>query len=301
VKDVNANPGASEDTGSLVRDLEAAREMVRSLNSQNSELRSKLEVLSADTRECSETRSNSSASSSEGNFTNRDAIEESSCDTSSSESLEDLNSDKSIKDHSNESFDNVSNVAENVQETIINTTDLPFVPNQMNSFKSLEVRHIKAMEQVAKLTLEKEQLEYIIGRLQDETETVGDYVVMYQHQRQQQKLRLQEKEEQLAQVARDKDELRVKLSSLQEMITRLISRDQGEPAPITETGIEVGEEVTLEKGDITESKTPAVSDDREKILELIADIGSGSETMMANYQECQPWFWVTSPYKVMTV
>ena len=39
----------------------------------------------------------------------------------------------------------------------------------MNSFKSLEVRHIKAMEQVAKLTLEKEQLEYIIGRLQDET------------------------------------------------------------------------------------------------------------------------------------
>ena len=81
-------------------------------------------MLSANTRECSETRSNSSASSSEGNFTNRDAIEESSCDTSSSESLEDLNSDKSIKDHSNESFDNVSNenVAENVQETIINTT-----------------------------------------------------------------------------------------------------------------------------------------------------------------------------------
>ena len=61
---------------------------------------------------------------------------------------------------------------------------------------------------------------------------------MYQHQRQQQKLRLQEKEEQLAQVARDKDELRVKLSSLQEMITRLISRDQDDPAPITETGYE---------------------------------------------------------------
>ena len=67
-------------------------------------------------------------------------------------------------------------------------------------------------------------------------ETVGDYVVMYQHARQQQKLRLQEKEEQLAQVARDKDELRAKLSSLQEMVTRLIARDQGGPAPVTETG-----------------------------------------------------------------
>ena len=38
VQDVNANSGASEDS-SLARDLEAAREMVRSLNSQNSELR----------------------------------------------------------------------------------------------------------------------------------------------------------------------------------------------------------------------------------------------------------------------
>ena len=66
-------------------------------------------------------------------------------------------------------------------------------------------------------------------------ETVGDYVVMYQHARQQQKLRLQEKEEQLAQVARDKDELRAKLSSLQEMVTRLIARDQDGPAPVTET------------------------------------------------------------------
>ena len=49
--------------------------------------------------------------------------------------------------------------------------DLPSVPksNQMSSFKSLEARLIKAMEQVAKLSLDKEQLEYIIGRLQDET------------------------------------------------------------------------------------------------------------------------------------
>ena len=65
---------------------------------------------------------------------------------------------------------------------------------------------------------------------------MGDYVVMYQHARQQQKLRLQEKEEQLAQVARDKDELRAKLSSLQEMVTRLIARDQDSPAPVTESG-----------------------------------------------------------------
>ena len=49
----------------------------------------------------------------------------------------------------------------------------------MNSFKSLEVRHIKAMEQVAKLTLEKEQLEYIIGRLQDETGKMQDQMIRH--------------------------------------------------------------------------------------------------------------------------
>ena len=51
--------------------------------------------------------------------------------------------------------------------------------------------------------------------------------------------------------------------------------------------IEVGEEATTEEGNVTEHKAPAGSDDREKILELIADIGSGSESMMANYQEGQ--------------
>ena len=85
--------------------------------------------------------------------------------------------------------------------------------------------------------------------------------------------------------------------------------------------IEVGEEVTSEERSDTETKSPASPEsDREKILELIADIGSGSESMMANYQEgqvqtksqspamlmlyfiFQPWFWVdTSPHKVMTV
>merc|ERR1711862_1027659 len=97
---------------------------------------------------------------------------------------------------------------------------------------------IKAMEQVAKLTLEKEQLEYIIGRLQDETETVGDYVVMYQHQRQQQKLRMQEKEDQLLQLSKDRQELRTKLSSLQDMVTKLMSKeDEAETSHV-----EVGEE-----------------------------------------------------------
>ena len=39
MRDRNANPDVSDDMVAMARDLEAAREMVRSLNSQNSELR----------------------------------------------------------------------------------------------------------------------------------------------------------------------------------------------------------------------------------------------------------------------
>ena len=132
----------------------------------------------------------------------------------------------------------------------MNWSDLPFVNNnqKVNSFQSLENRFVKAMEQIAKLSLDKEQLEHLVARLQDETgidcliivlqqefehlnltETIGDYVVMYQHQRHQQKLRMAEKEEQLQQLAQDRAELKNKLTSLQEMVTQLIQKQQDDP------------------------------------------------------------------------
>ena len=53
----------------------------------------------------------------------------------------------------------------------MNCSDLPFVNNnqKVTSFQSLENRFVKAMEQIAKLSLDKEQLEHLVARLQDET------------------------------------------------------------------------------------------------------------------------------------
>ena len=34
-------------------------------------------------------------------------------------------------------------------------------------------------------------------RLQEETDTIGDYVIMYQHQRKQQRIKIQEKEQEV--------------------------------------------------------------------------------------------------------
>ena len=120
------------------------------------------------------------------------------------------------------------------------------------------------------------------------TETIGDYVVMYQHQRHQQKLKMAEKEEQLQQLAKDRAELSSKLETLQTMVTSVMSSpDQGAREEVT-TELAVSEKMkeTLEK---------------EKILELIADIGSDSAQMMATCDKFQPWFWEQSQHPVMTV
>ena len=167
------------------RELEQARDVIRSLNSQNSELRSKLEVLSSNTRECSETRSNSSEEIQQDEMADTSFSE-----SSSSESFEELSGDKPSVPAapSSDSFVNVKDVG-SIEETIINTSgenietslfikfssrhfaDLPFVRHQTpaDSFQHLENRFIKAMDQIAKLSHDKEQLEHLVARLQDET------------------------------------------------------------------------------------------------------------------------------------
>ena len=101
------------------RELEQARDVIRSLNSQNSELRSKLEVLSSNTRECSETRSNTSEE-----INQDDMADTSFSESSSSESFEELSGDKSPPvpaAPSSDSFVNVKDVG-SVEETVINTS-----------------------------------------------------------------------------------------------------------------------------------------------------------------------------------
>ena len=119
-------------------------------------------------------------------------------------------------------------------------------------------------------------------------ETIGDYVVMYQHQRHQQKLKMAEKEEQLQQLAKDRAELSSKLETLQTMVTSVMSgpEEAGRQQPAAEVAVSEKMKETMEK---------------EKILELIADIGSDSAQMMATCDKFQPWFWEQSPHKVMTV
>ena len=64
--------------------------------------------------------------------------------------------------------------------------------------------------------------EHVIVQLQEETNTVGEYITIYQYQRQQQRKRLEENERQLQIVSRDREDLKTKLSQLQQLVTSFV-------------------------------------------------------------------------------
>jgi len=298
----------------MEKELYQAREMIRNLNSQNSELRSKLEVLSSNTRDCSESRCDSS---SDGRV---EMVESSLSD--SSDSFVELNVKEKSNVSSSDSFVNVDPAQNDeyeasetdvtsVEQTVIRTVDLPFAPSQelsssqtnssldnFESMKQLENRFMAAMEQLAKLSSDKEQLEHLVERLQEETETIGDYVIMYQHQRKMQKIKIQEKEEQVIQLAKDRAELLTKLTQLQKLVTNLVD-DPSEDVSISTQETLVEEVGTKSPEKVSEKM--ASSMEKEKILELISEIGTDSGQIMARCENFEPWFWENSPSKVMTV
>merc|ERR1719318_2222077 len=64
-----------DDQSEIKKELDQSKETIRSLNSQISELQSKLEVLSSQTRDCSESRSSSRFSNGRSGITDSDSCD----------------------------------------------------------------------------------------------------------------------------------------------------------------------------------------------------------------------------------
>eukprot|EP00092_Neocalanus_flemingeri_P031018 GFUD01033693.1.p1 GENE.GFUD01033693.1~~GFUD01033693.1.p1 ORF type:complete len:866 (-),score=253.22 GFUD01033693.1:551-2803(-) len=277
------------ENAAIKKDLEQSQESIRCLNSQISELQSKLEVLSSQTRECSESRSSSRFSDGRTGMVDTDSD---SCD-----SYIEVESTKTTKDDSSESFIDLggthtpnvisSQTKDNEYntETVTDASRSHCIDN-IEALKQLERRFITAMDQLVELSSDKEQLEYLVERLQQETETVGDYVIMYQHQRIQQKLKIQEKEEEVRKLAKDREELQDKLMKLQGLVTNLVDNSK----------------IVREKVSIEHNTEKSVDmEEKMKILELLTEIGTESGDIIARCEISEPWFWENSQTKVMTV
>lgn len=101
----------------------------------------------------------------------------------------------------------------------------PHIPTDEAMLK-LQERFTRTMSEIADLTEEKNRLEHLVTQLQGETETIGEYIALYQCQRQQLKQREQEKDAQLQTIVQDREEMRLKLTQLNSLVSQLIGGGQ---------------------------------------------------------------------------
>ncbi|XP_061867431.1 golgin subfamily A member 2 isoform X3 [Colius striatus] len=92
-----------------------------------------------------------------------------------------------------------------------------------SAMEKLQSRFTELMREKADLKERLEELEHRCIQLSGETDTIGEYIALYQSQRAILKQRHQEKEEYISRLAQDKEEMKVKLLELQDLVMRLVS------------------------------------------------------------------------------
>ncbi|CAF0730098.1 unnamed protein product [Adineta steineri] len=98
-------------------------------------------------------------------------------------------------------------------------------PQLQNGFvEKIIDRFNRAMRDNADLQDRTQQLEHLILQLQSETDTIGDYISLYQQQRHQLHRRYQEKDDYIKQLTQDRLNLQRKLSELETLLMRGLNK-----------------------------------------------------------------------------
>ncbi|XP_018787777.1 PREDICTED: golgin subfamily A member 2 [Bactrocera latifrons] len=104
--------------------------------------------------------------------------------------------------------------------TSSSNTSTPYLPTE-EAVERLEQRFTRLMSQVADLTDEKQRLEHLVLQLQSETETIGEYITLYQTQRRMLKQREYEKAAQMQLLQREREQLRDRIGILNNLVNSL--------------------------------------------------------------------------------
>jgi len=86
------------------------------------------------------------------------------------------------------------------------------------SQQQLIERFNRSMHENAELKDRTQHLEHVILQLQSETETIGDYIYLYQQQREQLQRRYQEKDDYIKQLTQDRFNLQKKIIRIRNFI-----------------------------------------------------------------------------------
>lgn len=130
--------------------------------------------------------------------------------------------------------------------------------------QKLEERFKRTMEDIARLTDEKLELEHLVMQLQGETETIGEYIALYQYQRSILNQRSKEKDEELRLLNADRKHIKEKLDELNRLVEQFV--------PDKMPSSELLEECQKLTNDVPEETQYRV----DKIREIISEIHSSN-------------------------
>ncbi|XP_034945665.1 golgin subfamily A member 2-like [Chelonus insularis] len=186
-------------------------------------------------------------------------------------------------------------------EHIKDTKETQIDPDELVSepLMKLEKRFKETIERVAELSDEKQRLEHLVLQLQGETETIGEYITLYQKQRAILHLKAQEREQTFRQLIDQRNQQQVQLHQLKVLVADLLKNK-----PIDHVGSNNKEnsfnthvdnnvtsngatnEVAIEKAQ--EVKADEEKETKEKILELLTEIKDCKDncSLEPNFHPC---------------
>ncbi|XP_058979726.1 golgin subfamily A member 2-like [Musca domestica] len=157
--------------------------------------------------------------------------EQQNCNDGGSEVHDEHDSHKHSHDNDNENecnsqMDVCEEATEIVQRPVtpkMSTASKPKTPHiaTEEAVEKLQLRFTQLMGQVADLTEEKQRLEHLVMQLQSETETIGEYIALYQTQRRILKQREYEKAAQTALLQEERQQMRERLTMLNNLVNSL--------------------------------------------------------------------------------
>ncbi|XP_075841928.1 golgin subfamily A member 2 isoform X4 [Microtus pennsylvanicus] len=188
------------------------------------------------------------------------------------------------------------------------------------AMEKLQSRFLEVMQEKVELKERVEELEHCCIQLSGETDTIGEYIALYQNQRAVLKARHLEKEEYINRLAQDKEEMKVKLLELQELVLRLVNERNDwqskflavsqNPADVPTTvptgSQEFGAAAAEQQGDLREvsladsvettqgdagAPAPPENHTAQQIMQLLREIQNPQERPGLGSNPCIPFFY----------
>ncbi|CAL7950860.1 unnamed protein product [Xylocopa violacea] len=158
--------------------------------------------------------------------------------------------------------------------------------------KQLEQRFKETMERVAELTEEKQKLEHLVLQLQSETETIGEYITLYQKQRAVLQSRAIEREQVFRQLLDQRNQQQEQLHKLKVLVSDFLRKEY-----IHSNGTERLIETEMSSNDLGTLKRKNETTDKQienksvsELLDILTEIKDCKDSCMfePNFHPC-PW------------